>query len=93
MRPGLGTYNTTKENNMTAIGPLTVTRAAAYTYITSDLSLPAADANVVLDSLYSGASGTPKLRSQDSRAFRAYATDKLGSAESASALMLYLGIE
>jgi hypothetical protein len=59
---------------------LSVTRAAASTFLTSDLSVDAADATVIIDALYGGASGTPTRRFQDSRALRSLCEGRIGSA-------------
>jgi hypothetical protein len=59
---------------------LAVTRAAASTVLITDLSIDAADAGVILDALYGGASGTPAYHDKDSRALRTLCEARIGAA-------------
>jgi hypothetical protein len=58
---------------------LSTTRTAASTVLITDLSVDAADAGVILDALYGGASGTPMYRDKDSRALRTLCESRIGA--------------
>jgi ApbE superfamily uncharacterized protein (UPF0280 family) len=71
---------------------ITVTRATALTFLTSDLSVADAQANAIIDAIYGGASGTPTKRFEDSRALRTLCERHI-SAENTQLFFIMMGIE
>jgi NAD(P)H-hydrate repair Nnr-like enzyme with NAD(P)H-hydrate epimerase domain len=71
---------------------INMTRAAANTFLTSDLSVAAAEAAVVIDALYGTGGGTPTSRFWDSRALRTLCESQIG-ASNTQLLFAALGVE
>jgi hypothetical protein len=71
---------------------INMTRAAASTFLTSDLSVAAPEATKVLDEIYGASNGTPTGRFRDSRSLRTLCEAQIG-VENTQAFFIALAVE